>query len=48
MFPITSKVFEQLVNERLKRILGPKLNPHQFGFRGGHQTLDLLTTMSQN
>ena len=43
-----SKVFEHIVNDRLKRFLAPKLHQHQFGFRGGHQTLDLLSLMSQS
>ena len=48
LLPIMSKVFEHIVNDRLKRFLAPKLHQHQFGFRGGHQTLDLLSIMSQS
>ena len=48
LLPIVSKLLEQIVNDQLSKFLAPKLNMHQFGFRAGHTTTDLLTLMSQS
>ena len=48
LLSIMSKVLEHLINDKMKVFLGPKLNAHQFGFRRGHTTTDLLVNMSQS
>ena len=47
LLSIISKVFESLICSRLKKHIDPLLNKHQFGFRSGHTSMDLLTNMSQ-
>ena len=48
LLAIMSKILERIVNLQLSKFLAPKLNLHQFGFRAGHTTEDLLTVMSQS
>jgi len=47
LLAILSKVLEHVVAAKFKVHIAPLLNPHQFGFRPGHTTLDLLLNLVQ-
>ena len=48
LLPIVSKLLETVVSKKVRLFLDPKFNDHQFGFRPGRSTIDMLTQLSQN
>ena len=47
LLAILSKLLETVVCDKLKSFLDSRLHPHQFGFRPGRSTVDMLTQLSQ-
>ena len=47
LLPILSKLLETIVGDQLKHFLIPRLSQHQFGFRPGRSTIDMLTQITQ-